>query len=132
MSDAEAVMQPGIAFPILPARNLEETRAFWERLGFQAVGWWPSPQGYAILRRGDLAMHFFSFADLAPHESYAQCYWRVKDVDALFADIAKAGLPGDGIPRLERVEDKPWRMREFAIVDPNGTLVRVGQEIVRT
>jgi hypothetical protein len=29
---------------------------------------------------------------------------------------------------LEAVEDKPWGMREFAIVDPNGTLIRVGQQ----
>ena len=30
-------MEPGIAIPILPARDLDETRAFYERLGFGAV-----------------------------------------------------------------------------------------------
>ena len=119
-------MSPGVAIPILPARDLGETRAFYERLGFRALGWWPN---YAILVRGDLELHFFSFEGLAPGESYAQCYWRVQDVDALHAEFQALDLPRSGIPRVARVEDKPWGMREFAIVDPNGTLIRVGQAI---
>jgi catechol 2,3-dioxygenase-like lactoylglutathione lyase family enzyme len=123
-------MEPGIAIPILPARDLDETRAFYERLGFQAAGWWPTEfGGYAILVRGDLSMHFFSFEDISPGKNYAQCYWRVKDVDALYGEFHAAGLSRSGIPRLEPVEDKPWGMREFSIVDPNGNLVRVGRQI---
>ncbi|MEO8200282.1 MAG: VOC family protein [Gemmatimonadota bacterium] len=122
-------MEPGIAIPILPARDLGKTRAFYERLGFLATGWWPEAfGGYAILARGDLTMHFFGYADLSPRESYAQCYWRVRDVEALHAECSRMGLPGDGIPRLDAIEDKPWGMREFAIVDPNGTLIRVGEQ----
>ena len=83
------------------------------------------------MRRGSLSMHFFRHHDLSPSESYAQCYWRVHDVDALHAECRAADLPSKGIPRLEGVGDKPWGMREFAIVDPNGTLVRVGQQISR-
>jgi len=122
-------MEPGVAIPILPACDLAETRAFYERLGFLVAGWWPEDfGGYAILVKGDLMMHFFAYAGLSPLENYAQCYWRVKDVDALHAECAKAGLPRLGTPRLEGVEDKPWNMREFAIVDPNGNLIRVGQQ----
>lgn len=114
--------------PILPARSLAETRAFYEHLGFTTVGWWPQTfGGYAILARGDLELHFFAFPDLAPHDSYAQCYWRVADVDALHAEFSRLGLPADGIPRLTALEDKPWGTREFALVDPNGTLARIGQ-----
>lgn len=32
-------MDPGVAIPILPSRDLNETRAFYERLGFHAAGW---------------------------------------------------------------------------------------------
>lgn len=122
-------MHPGIAFPILPARDLVETRAFYERLGFEAPGWWPDTFGYAILRQGDLAMHFFLFPELSPLDNYAQCYWRVEDVDALYRHALTLGLPNAGTPRLDAVEDKPWGMREFAIIDPNGNLIRVGQEL---
>ena len=123
-------MNPGISIPILPSRDLLETRAFYERLGFQTPGWWPDTfGGYAILRRGDLAMHFFKFPELSPLENYGQCYWRVEDVDALYNEFQKAGIPKSGTPRLDAIEDRPWGMREFAIVDPNGNLVRVGQEL---
>jgi len=123
-------MEPGISIPILPARDLRETRKFYENLGFHAAGWWPEQfGGYAILRRGDLSMHFFAFDDVSPTTNYAQCYWRVGDVDALHAEYRKARLPASGIPRLEDVEDRDWGMREFAIVDPSGNLVRVGQQL---
>ena len=68
-------MEPGIAIPILPARDLAETRRFYEGLGFRAAGWWPKEfGGYAILRRGDLSMHFFAYEDISPSANYAQCY----------------------------------------------------------
>jgi catechol 2,3-dioxygenase-like lactoylglutathione lyase family enzyme len=125
-------VDPRVAIPILPARNLHETRAFYERLGFRAAGWWPEEfGGYAILIRGDAAMHFFLFKDLSPRENYGQCYWPADDVDAFYAECMAIGLPASGEPRLIPVEDKPWGMREFAIVDPNGNLIRVGQQIGR-
>ncbi len=121
-------MEPGVAIPILPSRNLNETRAFYEKLGFSVAGWWPDEYGgYAILVRGDLSMHFFTYADLSPSDNYAQCYWRVNDVDALHAEFRAVGLPSFGIPRLVGLEDKAWGMREFVIVDPSGNLIRVGK-----
>jgi len=121
-------MDPGIAIPILPARDLSETRTFYERLKLEVRVWWPNAfGGYAILGRGDLTMHFFHHPELSPLENYAGCYWRVADVDALYADAHGAGLPSAGTPRVTALEAKPWGMREFAIVDPNGNLVRVGQ-----
>ena len=121
-------MDPGTATPILPARDLEETREFYEKLGFVAKGWWPKEfGGYAILIRGDLGMHFFSYPELSPLENYGQCYWRVNDVDRVHAECAGVGLPITGTPRVTAVEEKPWGMREFALVDPSGNLIRVGQ-----
>jgi hypothetical protein len=29
--------------------------------------------------------------------------------------------------RLHEIEDKPWGMREFTVVDPAGNAVRVGE-----
>ena len=123
-------MEPGISIPILPARDLRETRAFYEVLGFRATGWWPDAfGGYAILVRGDLSMHFFLHPEVSSTENYCGCYWRVNDVNALYGEYDAVGLSRSGSPRLTAVEDKPWGMREFAIVDPNGNLVRVGQEL---
>jgi hypothetical protein len=37
--------------------------------------------------------------------------------------------PQKGIPRLDALADKPWGMREFAIIDPDGNLLRIGQTL---
>ena len=39
------------------------------------------------------------------------------------------GLAAEGIPRVTAPEDKPWGMREFALVDPSGNLIRVGHDL---
>ena len=32
---------------------------------------------------------------------------------------------------MDTLEDKPWGLREFAILDPDGNLLRIGQVISR-
>lgn len=87
------------AAPILPARDLAATLAFFERLGFRRLGG-VYPDDLLVERDG---------------------------VDALDADWARLGLPSQDIPRLIRAEDKPWGMRELPLIDPEGNLIRVGQ-----
>ena len=82
---------------------------------------------YAILTRGTVELHFFTHRDLRPAESAAGCYLRVLDVENIARAFASAKLPAKGIPRQDTLTDKPWGMREFAIVDPDGNLLRIGQ-----
>lgn len=118
-------MSTDLAIPILPSRSLPDTLDFYRRLGFAGD---VHPHGnYAILTRGGVEIHFFGFPELVPGESIAGCYLRVADVDTIEQDFSAAGLPRAGIPRQDRLEDKPWGMREFAVVDPDGNLIRIGQ-----
>jgi hypothetical protein len=32
---------------------------------------------------------------------------------------------------MDMLEDKPWGLREFAVVDPDGNLIRIGQIIAK-
>jgi catechol 2,3-dioxygenase-like lactoylglutathione lyase family enzyme len=122
-------MQPDeLAIPILPSRSVNDTVAFYRRLGFEG-GAHAADSGYAILRRGDVELHFFTHRVLKPAESSAGCYIRVSDVEGVHRAFSSSGLPGAGIPRVEALEDKPWGLREFALVDPDGNLIRVGQVI---
>jgi catechol 2,3-dioxygenase-like lactoylglutathione lyase family enzyme len=128
----EVTMQPGIAIPILPARDLKETREFYERLGFLATGWWPDAfGGYAILVKGDLTMHFFSYPDLSLKENYGQCYWQVGDPDDLYSELIRTDLSAWPNTRVVPIEDKPWGAREFAMLDPSANLIRIGRPISR-
>ena len=115
-----------LAIPILPSRSLPSTLAFYGRLGFEGeiLG---EGDAYAILTRGDLGIHFFLHTESVPAESWAGCYLRVADVEPLYEAFLAAGLPLRGIPRMVAIENKPWGMREFAIVDEDGNLLRVGQ-----
>ncbi len=115
-----------IAIPILPSRSVNDALAFYRRLGFDGKIW-GDPHSYAILSRGTVEIHFFTHKELRPAESSAGCYIRVSDVEGVFRAFSAAGLPGRGIPRVDALEDKPWGMREFAMVDPDGNLIRIGQ-----
>ena len=127
-SHIEDIMpQSDIAIPILPSRSLNETLAFYRRLGFD--GEIHRHGNYAILVREAIELHFFTHPELRPAESSAMCYLRVSDVERIYAAFALAELPRQGRPRQDVLEDKPWGMREFAIVDPDGNLLRIGQTL---
>jgi hypothetical protein len=65
--------------PVLPARNLDETRAFYEKLGFVSWHGGRGPWEYEIFSRGHLVVHFFAEPGLIPTENETSCDWRVKD-----------------------------------------------------
>ncbi len=120
------MQQHDLAIPILPSRSVESTRDFYRQLGFDGKIW-GAPNFYCALTRDSVEIHFFTHSELNPAESSAGCYVRVQNADRSYQQFAKANLPKTGIPRMDHVENKPWGMREFAVVDPDGNLIRVGQ-----
>jgi catechol 2,3-dioxygenase-like lactoylglutathione lyase family enzyme len=122
-------LQPfDLAIPILPSRSVDDTVTFFKRLGFEG-GAHESDSGYAILRRGTVELHFFTHRELVPADSSSGCYIRVMDVESFYRSCLPSKLPRTGIPRIDALEDKPWGLREFAIIDPDGNLIRIGQVI---
>ena len=105
----------------LPARDFDETEAFYRALGFDTAH---RDDGWMILVRGALEVEFFPHPDLVPADSWFSACVRVADVDALHADWSRAGLPGEGVPRLTPPRDEPFGFRTAALVDPNGSLLR--------
>ncbi|HWY29733.1 MAG TPA: VOC family protein [Candidatus Acidoferrum sp.] len=122
------MQQYDISIPILPSRSLIGTLAFFKQLGFDGkiLG---DGDSYAILTRGTVELHFFIHSELRPAESCAGCYIRVLDVESVYRAFTSAKLPRRGIPRIDALENKPWGMREFAVVDPDGNLLRIGQTL---
>ena len=114
--------------PILPSRDLEATSAWYSRLGFERKGLWPDE--YLIVRRGAVGLHFFHAPDVDPFTSIAGCYLYTADADAIFAEWAALDLPDSAIPRLHGApQDTDYGLREFALVDPDGNLLRIGSFI---
>jgi catechol 2,3-dioxygenase-like lactoylglutathione lyase family enzyme len=127
MASGEATARIG-TIPILPARDLDATSEFYRQLGFRQTGRWPE---YLTLAREELELHFFPCPEIDPETTIAGCYMRVRDADALHDEFAAAGLPSweSGFPCLSVVETTDYGMREFAVTDPDGNLMRVGHLI---
>ncbi|MFD8707434.1 bleomycin resistance protein [Kitasatospora sp. NPDC059648] len=116
------------AVPILPSRDLDETQRFYGRLGFEPRGRWDGPDGYLIVVRGTVELHFRHDPAVDPLATAGSCYLQVRDADALHREWARTGIPADPATgsRLTPVVDTHYRMREFALVDRSGNLLRIG------
>ncbi len=119
------------AVPILPSRDLHETIAFYERLGFESRGEPPETYGYVIVARGTIELHFWEDANVDPFTTDHSCYIRVVDADALHAEWQGIGVQSDPKTgsRLMPPGETDYGIREFALVDKSGNLVRVGSPV---
>jgi catechol 2,3-dioxygenase-like lactoylglutathione lyase family enzyme len=116
------------AVPILPSRNLDETLEFYSRLGFELQGAPIEKYRYLIIGRGSIELHFWEAPDVDPLTTDASCYIRVDDADALHREWEGVGVQSDRATgsRLMPPVDTDYGMREFALVDKSGNLMRVG------
>ena len=119
------------AIPILPSSNLDDTVEFYGRLGFQVMARHRDPDEYLMLRRGEIELHFFPWQDIDPWSSISGSYIRVEDLAEWYDPWAELGIPDSGIPRLTHPAETDYGMREFALVDFDGNLHRVGQPVSR-
>jgi catechol 2,3-dioxygenase-like lactoylglutathione lyase family enzyme len=106
---------------ILPCRDLQASTDFYERLGLTLDSDWGH---YRILSDGNgwhLHLRHEPGTPQAPDNPFG-LYLYAEDVDAI-ADRVRALIIEPGAPHL-----KPWGTYEFAVSDPDGTLVRVGRE----
>ncbi len=112
------------ATPNLPARDLTATADFYARLGFVQDY---RDDGWMILSHGGVSLEFFPFADLDPATSSFGCCLRLDDVDGFFQTCVDAGLPVShrGWPRLHPPTLEPSGMRIGALIDLDGTLLRL-------
>ena len=104
------------AVAILPAHDLDESQAFFERLGFGLASRYDA-QGYRILRDSVGASIHLTKVDsgwVDAERNAHGLYLYSKDVDALAGEFGQTA------------DQKPWGLREFAVSDPVGTLIRVG------
>ena len=115
----------GVMTAILPCNDLDASERFYHRLGFvRSDSARPAPGEPArLLSNGKGGyLHLTDAVEgwLVPGRNPFGLYLQLEDVDALAAEF------GDEIIGKTAPEDKPWGMYEFALSDPDETLVRVG------
>jgi catechol 2,3-dioxygenase-like lactoylglutathione lyase family enzyme len=108
----------------LPSRDFAATSDFYLRLGFQESY---RGEGWMILHRGPLELEFFRYPDLEPCGSAFSACVRVDEPEALLKEWQGAGLSADdrSIPRLTGFFKQSGAPRMFALVDLDGSLLRV-------
>jgi hypothetical protein len=110
--------------PVVPVRDLTAALDRYQRLGF-ATHPYEGGERYGFAERGDVSLHISESADHDPARTAATVYLYVSDADALHAEWTACGVDGRfGAPR-----NTPYGLREFAYVDPDGTLHRVGSPL---
>ncbi|MDQ7879259.1 VOC family protein [Microbacterium sp. QXD-8] len=118
------------AVPILLSRDLRETLAFFERLGFENRGAPPEEWGYLIIGRGTAELHFTEDLSVDPLRTSSMCYLYVDDAQRVYDDWADAVDPDPATgSRIVAPVTTDYGMREFAVVDRSGNLVRVGSPV---
>lgn len=115
-----------LAIPVLACAELDRALRFYGALGFELIYEQEPPEPYAILRLGRAEIHLAAGAT-PPAGSLAGCYLQVPDADAIHHHWVQLGLPESGVPSLGLPADRPWGMREFTLVDPDGNRIRVGR-----
>jgi hypothetical protein len=71
--------------PKLPMYNKNITRDFYlNKLGFQEFG---DYDGYLMVEKDKIEIHFFEFKELDPKENYGQVYIRTNDIDNLYQSM---------------------------------------------
>jgi len=118
---------PDFAVPTLPMRNSAETRAFYEKLGFVCVHEHDPPDSFLFMVRNGVQLQFFEVPGIDGSITDHTCGLYVDDLDGIYAAFAAAK-----VGKLMPIEKKPWGVREFALIDPNGNLLRVGCALLDT
>ncbi|MDW5287629.1 VOC family protein [Formosa sp. PL04] len=112
--------------PKLPMRDKNVTRAFYiNKLGFKEFGD-ADFEGYLMMEKDKIQIHFFEFKTLDPKENYGQVYIRTDNIDGFYQSLLAIKTP---IHPNGKLEVKPWGQREFSILDPDSNLLTFGQPI---
>ena len=112
--------------PKLPMRDKSATRDFYiHKLGFQELGS-ADFDGYLMVQKDSIQIHFFEFKALDPKENYGQVYIRTDNIERFYQSLLdqKIRIHPNGQLSL-----KPWGQMEFSLLDPDNNLLTFGQSV---
>ena len=111
------------AVPVLASLDIFKTVDFYkERMGFDKEGW--KDKDYAVIGRDHIELHFWKCSSKKIPKN-TSCYIHVEDVDGLFKEMEANGVVHPNGP----LTDQPWGMREFAVLDEDGNMIKFGQSL---
>jgi hypothetical protein len=110
--------------PVVPVTDLPAALERYRRLGFR-VRAYGHGTGYGYAERGPVSLHLSEWDEHDPRRTGAHVYLYVADADAVHAEWTASGVEG----HVSEPGDTEYGLREFAFVDADGTLHRVGSPL---
>lgn len=109
------------ASPTLASLNIEKTIAFYESFDFVKEY---QDQNYAIMSRDSILLHFWKCNDKI-HPQNTSCYVYVSEIDSLYSQVTAI----NAVHPNSKLHDTPYGIKEFAMLDIHGNLIRFGEKI---
>lgn len=107
--------------PQLPSLDFKKSKPFYQDfLGFLLQKEFPD---LLIFLRDDCELHLWRCDDPEIPKA-SSCYIRVQNIAHYFQRLSSALHPKG------KLEDKPWGMREFYLLDDSGNLLKFGEPIL--
>src|SRR5688572_9546296 len=104
-------------------RDLAGTADYYsQHLGFEIVNMYAD---YLIIRRGDVSLHFGLAPDTDPKTNQCSTYVYVRGVDTLYEQCKAEGI----LRQNAWLADRPYGVRDFSLIDPDGNLLTFGERI---
>lgn len=112
--------------PKLPMRDKAVTRNYYiGKLHFQEFGI-TDFDGYLMVQKDGIQIHFFEYKGLDPKENYGQVYIRTDNIEALYQWVLDQNID---IHPAGHLQVKPWQQKEFSLLDPDNNLLTFGEHI---
>lgn len=111
---------------VLAVKDLAASKKFYmEKLGFSEDF---SVDGWVFLSRGACKLRLGDCPDAMPMSQAGDHSWfaylHVQDAADLYKEIVR-----NGVEIWHKLDDKPWGMREFAVVTPDGHRIVFGENL---
>lgn len=83
-------------------------------------------EGYLMVQKDGIQIHFFEFKALNPKENYGQVYIRTDNIEAWYQWILDKKI---AVHPAGHLQVNPWGQKEFSLLDPDHNLLTFGQEV---
>lgn len=114
--------------PILPVKDMARSMDFYRRLGFRAERY-QNGDGYGFLSRDGIEMHLNQSNMLIENHSPCGVYFYLKQGTAA---ALEEEFRAAGVAILSPLAPREWKMNEFVLSDPDGNLLRFGEDIAES
>ena len=109
------------AIPILAYLDDKATIDFYTQLGFSCNNQW---EEYLMFSKDSIDLHLWKCNDPGIPKNTG-CYIRVSNIERLYQQCMELSC----IHPNGDLEDKPWEMRQFSILDNSGNIIHFGQDL---